>query len=450
MDCNVERRRTRSGRLATQIVLLPDADRSDPDNDSSSDEDIPLAHYSKKKLVNENSSSSEIEDGSSSSDDDIPLSNYCAKTKTAQKSVGPNRKTERAFRWRKAKQPLQRDMNWKSSLSDPPAEIPKPIEYFHKYFTHELIQHTVDQTNFYAVQSGSSFRTDRDEIEKYLGILVKMGIVHMPRYRMYWATETRFAPVAGVMSRNRFAELQKFIHFNDNLLVVTDRDDPLYDRYFKVRPMLTMLRDACLQTEPEEKMSVDEQMIPYKGKNSLRQYLPKKPKKWGFKAIARCGVSGLTYDFLLYDGSCPSVSESCGYQPGDFVIKLCETLPIDKNFKVYFDNWFTFLELHIQLQKSGIWSVGTIRSNRTRGCDLKSEKELKKEGRGSSDYRVDANSGLHVVRWMDSSAVQLSSTHVGIEPMSKINRWDRKQRKYVEIDCPAIVKEYNEHIYGWG
>ena len=56
----------RSGQLATRIVLLPDADLSYPDNDSD-DEDIPLAHYSKKKLVNENSSPLEVEDGSSSS-----------------------------------------------------------------------------------------------------------------------------------------------------------------------------------------------------------------------------------------------------------------------------------------------------------------------------------------------------------------------------------------------
>lgn len=134
--------------------------------------------------------------------------------------------------------------------------------------------------------------------------------------------------------------------------------------------MLTMLRDACLQTEPEEKMSVDEQIIPIVYVYLYSLYLPKKIKKWGFKVISRCVVSGLIYDFLLYDGKCPPVSESCGYQPGDFVIKLCETLPMDKNFKVYFDNWFTFLELHTQLQKSGILSVGTIRSNRTRGYDL--------------------------------------------------------------------------------
>lgn len=46
-------------------------------------------------------------------------------------------------------------------------------------------------------------------------------------------------------------------------------------------------------------------MIPYKGKNRLKQYIPKKPKNWGFKVLARCGVSGITYDFHVYEGKVP-------------------------------------------------------------------------------------------------------------------------------------------------
>ena len=111
---------------------------------------------------------------------------------------------------------------------------------------------------------------------------------------------------------------------------------------------------------------------------------------------------------------------SCGYQPGDFVVKLCETLPQNQNFKVYFDNFFTFLELQLMLKRQGIMSTGTVRSNRLRGCLLKTEKELKKEGRGSYDCAVDANSGLSVVRWFDSSAVQLSSTLTSVEPLSTV------------------------------
>ena len=109
-------------------------------------------------------------------------------------------------------------------------------------------------------------------------------------------------------------------------------------------------------------------------------------------------------------------------------------------------NWFTTLEL--QLKSWAIWTVGTVRSNRLRGCPLKSEKELKKEGRASADTAVDANSGLAVGQWLDNSSVQLSSTHTAMEPMTSIKRWDRKQHKYVNIPCPAFVKEYNEHMGG--
>ena len=171
----------------------------------------------------------------------------------------------------------------------------QPIEYFKKYFTQNMITHIVQQTNMYAAQVGSSFVTDENEIEQYLGMLMRMGIVHLPRYELYWSIELRYPPIADVMPRDRFKELNRFVHFNDNASAVQSRDDPAYDRYYKVRPLLTMLRDACWLTEPEARMSIDEQMIPYKGKNSLRQYLPKKPKKWGFKVMAKCAVSGLSF-----------------------------------------------------------------------------------------------------------------------------------------------------------
>ena len=41
-----------------------------------------------------------------------------------------------------------------------------------------------------------------------------------------------------------------------------------------------------------------------------------------------------------------------------------------------------------------------------RGCKLKSEKELKKEGRCSYDGSVDLNSGIAIMRWFGNKAVQ--------------------------------------------
>ena len=118
---------------------------------------------------------------------------------------------------------------------------------------------------------------------------------------MFWETSTRYEPVASVVSRNRFKELKKNLHFVNNE-TVPQRDEPAKDKLFKIRPLFEMLRQNCLKVPPEENNSVDEQIIPFKGRSSLRRYLPKKPEKWGFKVFSRNGSSGICYDFEL-DGA---------------------------------------------------------------------------------------------------------------------------------------------------
>ena len=59
--------------------------------------------------------------------------------------------------------------------------------------------------------------------------------------------------------------------------------------------------------EPEEVMSINEQMTPAKTRRSgIRQYNPKMTVKWGFKKFIRADSSGMIYDFFLY-----SSTENC-------------------------------------------------------------------------------------------------------------------------------------------
>ena len=85
--------------------------------------------------------------------------------------------------------------------------------------------HIVEQTNIYELLQNSNFGTDIDEVEKFLGCLMKIGIVNMPGYKMYWAQSTRSGPVADVLSRNQFNEIKKFIHVNAKSFIITDRND---------------------------------------------------------------------------------------------------------------------------------------------------------------------------------------------------------------------------------
>ena len=80
---------------------------------------------------------------------------------------------------------------------------------------------------------------------------------------------------------------------------------------------------------------------------------------------------------------------------GDFgvsgypVMRVVESLPKERHFNVYFDNWFASVPLVEALKDEKKWVIATIQKNRLSGCVLDSDSKLKQEGRGSYDYKVD-------------------------------------------------------------
>ena len=102
----------------------------------------------------------------------------------------------------------------------------------------------------------------------------------------------------------------------------------------------------------------------------------------------------------------------------------------------------------MNLNQKNIWAVGTLRSDRMRGCILKPEKDLKKDGRGSYDGAVEKNSMIRIVRWLNNRAVQLASNLTYIKPLHKCKRILKKERKDLEILQPNIVKLYNSFMGG--
>lgn len=333
-------------------------------------------------------------------------------------------------------------------FSDPPSEIGSPLTYYKRFVDDEIINNITEQTNLYSVQKNSiSINTNCREIHQLLGIHMMMSVVKMPSYSMFWAEKTRYPQVADVMARNRFKMLRSCLHFNNNDKLVP-RSDPSYDKLFKIRPFLDKLRKNFLQVEPEEHNSVDEFMIPLKSHTALKQYIKNKPYKWGVKVFARAGDSGFVYDFEIYAGKQTNVSASGLGFSSDIVMRLADGIPKNKNYKLYFDNWFSNYDLQLKLKQNGILSTGTVRKNRLSNCTLKSDKELKNKGRGSFDYRVEKNANIIIVKWFDNKPVHLMSTFVGHQPVQTIERWSVADKKYIQVQRPNIVKEYNVHMGG--
>ena len=102
------------------------------------------------------------------------------------------------------------------------------------------------------------------------------------------------------------------------------------------------MRGKCQQLPQEENHSVDEQIIPTKTRTSLKQYLPNKPNKWGIKVWARCGVSGILYNFEVYTGKTTKAEAKPELlMGGNVVCRLTQSLPKNVNHKVFFDNFFS-------------------------------------------------------------------------------------------------------------
>ena len=101
-------------------------------------------------------------------------------------------------------------------------------------------------------------------------------------------------------------------------------------------------------------------------------------------------------------------------------------------------------ELASLYKDEGILATSTLRSDRLKKCPLPTDKELKKQGRGSSGFRCDGNSGVTVLKWFDNKCVKVCSTYSCPTTISTVRRWNRAQKKYVEIRCPTTIKEYNK------
>lgn len=255
-------RRNRLGRKAKELIIYPDPDVSEPEIDDDDD-------------IQEPTSTHEISDSDDSSDEEC---------QAPMPSTSASIKSSHGFSWKKmCINAPEVDFDDSHINSSAPDAVETPVAYFNKYFRNSMFSYITMQTNIYAVQKGSTFKTTSAEVQRYMGILIKMGVYGLPRYRLFWSDECRVPVIADVMSRNRFFDMNKFVHFANNDEVITDRQDPRYDRLFKIRPLLEFVKRTCLRMIPQQRQSVDEQVIPFKGKTALKQYLPKKPKKWGFK-----------------------------------------------------------------------------------------------------------------------------------------------------------------------
>ncbi|CAI6343484.1 unnamed protein product [Macrosiphum euphorbiae] len=323
-----------------------------------------------------------------------------------------------------------------------------PIEYFSKYFPEEEFENMAKYTNIYAKQNNfiKYVDTTPSEMKVFVGIHLKIGCQKPSRIRSCWTNEDRVNIIADNMSRNRFFQLRSCFHVMNN----DDIPENNVDKFIKVRPLFNSFIKRCKELPVETNLAVDEQMVKFKGKLGVKQYMKGKPCPWGIKNFLLCSANGMVYNMILYQGSSTEINHEITKKyglGGSTVLQLVEH--IDKNeHYLYFDNFFSSYNLFTSLECLGIKAAGTVRLNRFANPPIVSDKELNTLGRGAS-YEVTSTDGkVGLIKWLDNKSVSLASNFVTSGSPDIIKRYDKKNECYVEVDRPEIVKLYNDSMGG--
>ena len=323
------------------------------------------------------------------------------------------------------------------------------VAYFMLLFTLEIIANIVTETNRYAAQCQAArdvrdtawYDTTVDEMKAYLAINIMMGIHVLPEIDNYWSSDD-FLGVRGimnVMARNRFKKLTQYFHLNNNDTAVA-RGETGYDPLHKVRPLISATSNTFARRyRPGRDLSIDEAMVAFKGRSFMKQYMPAKPIKWGFKVwtVAESGT-GYISGYEIYTGRRATPSQhGLGY---DVVMQLTEVYQYQRRH-LYFDNFFSSVQLLRDLAQRLTYACATVRSNR-KGLPA----AIKKPGRMQRGDSVKLQSGnLLAIVWHDNRDVRTLSTNTNPEN-GVVKR--RVGKQVVDVCCPLTIINYNAHMGG--
>ena len=288
-------------------------------------------------------------------------------------------------------------------------------QLFGLFFTDYLLRLIVGETNRYVGQCmakppkrGRKHTEWSDvtipELKTWLGLMLAMGIVQKKgRLGEYWSTHwlTQTPGFNDTMPRNRFLQILRYLHFVDNEDVSIDKTNKMW----KVQNVLDYLNKRFRAAYcPRRELSIDETMLKFKGRLSIKQYIKIKPIKWGIKIFTLAEAkTGYVLNLLPYAGK----REDTGVGKTTQTVLDVGKHYLNKGHRYFTDNYYTSVELMTKLQAKNTLSCGTVNSNRV-GLPKDMKKTcpaVKKLKRGESLKRMRGR--MLAVTWMDTRAVNL-------------------------------------------
>ncbi len=184
---------------------------------------------------------------------------------------------------------------------------------------------------------------------------------------------------------------------------------------------------------PSQRLSLDEAMAAYKGRSPIKQYIPTKPHKWGYKIYCLSSEDYLLR-FEVYEGKEERSADGATF---DTVMRMLQGYE-EKAHILFTDNWFTSPALLLALQQKGIRLCGSVRRNR-RGMPALAAEEASALRQGQWIQRQKGDMTLAV--WRDQKVMWVLYNHCSPTEAASLERWNDRGHK-VSIGCPRAIRDY--------
>ena len=249
------------------------------------------------------------------------------------------------------------------------------LECWSLYFTDDMLAIIVDNTNLYISKLTEKYTrerrakpTDVCEIKALLGLLYLAGTLKSSRLNTKELWERNGTGVERfwlVMSRDRFHFLLRCLRF-DNLDTRDERRQ--FDKLAPIQTLFDSFVGNCKNAYTVgANTTLDEKLEAFRGRCSFKQYMPKKPNKYGIKIFAL--VDSSTYyasNLEVYVGQQPHGPYERKNDTCSIVLRMIEPIS-GTNRNLTCDNWFTSIDVVNKLFKDHkITYVGTIKKKQKR------------------------------------------------------------------------------------
>lgn len=163
----------------------------------------------------------------------------------------------------------------------------------------------------------------------------------------------------------------------------------------------------------------------------------KKPIKRGYKVWILADKTGYVLNFELYTGK---KGHSAEKKLGERVVLSMSDILCGNYYTIYFDNYFTSVDLMEQLKAKNILACGTVNKTRINLPKFKYDKSL---NRGQYDWWC--KSELSTIKWKGKKCFYLLSNFHNPESIISLQRRER-DGSTSEITCPVAVADYNSNM----